>query len=267
MLLHAAIVPLSAQPSGTGGLMFDEIKARAENGDAALQYQLGLCYFNGNNAAKDYLEVARWWRKSADQDYAPAQYQFGLCCYAGYGVEQDYAESVKWWSKAAERGNAPAQYNLGCCYFYGYGVAKNLVAATMAERRFRRRQRKRAPAFVQSRGDDVFRRGCHGATILSLREPIPPTIHMTNDGEPGAGHPYDLPGVPWVSFFTGTGDSFHGTYWHNDYGRPRSHGCVNLTPDDAKFIYRWTSPVVPPETAYLYDPGSGTKVNIVSANS
>jgi len=93
------------------------------------------------------------------------------------------------------------------------------------------------------------------------------TIHMTNDGAPGAGHGYDLPGVPWVSFFTGTGISFHGTYWHNDYGRPRSHGCVNLSPDDAKFIYRWTSPVVPPETAYLYQPGSGTLVNIVSSSS
>ena len=94
-----------------------------------------------------------------------------------------------------------------------------------------------------------------------------PTIHMTNDGAEGAGHGYDLPGVPWVSFFTGTGISFHGTYWHNDYGRPRSHGCVNLTPDDAKFIYRWTNPLVPPETAYLYEPGSGTKVNVVSASS
>ncbi|MGA7193315.1 MAG: L,D-transpeptidase [Anaerolineales bacterium] len=94
-----------------------------------------------------------------------------------------------------------------------------------------------------------------------------PTIHMTNDGAEGAGPGYDLPGVPWVSFFTGTGISFHGTYWHNDYGRPRSHGCVNLTPDDAKFIYRWTSPLVPVETQYLYLPGSGTKVNVVSANS
>jgi len=94
-----------------------------------------------------------------------------------------------------------------------------------------------------------------------------PTIHMTNDGAAGAGRGYDLPGVPWVSFFTGTGDSFHGTYWHNDYGRPRSHGCVNLTPDDAKFIYRWTIPIVPPSIAYLYDPGSGTTVNVVSANS
>jgi lipoprotein-anchoring transpeptidase ErfK/SrfK len=94
-----------------------------------------------------------------------------------------------------------------------------------------------------------------------------PTVHMTNDGEAGAGRGYDLPGVPWVSFFTGTGISFHGTYWHNDYGRPRSHGCVNLTPDDAKFIYRWTRPLVPPETVYLYQPGSGTRVDVVSANS
>jgi lipoprotein-anchoring transpeptidase ErfK/SrfK len=93
------------------------------------------------------------------------------------------------------------------------------------------------------------------------------TIHMTNDGEAGAGHGYDLPGVPWVSFFTGTGVSFHGTYWHNDYGRPRSHGCVNLTPADAKFIYRWTSPVVPPDMPYLYKPGEGTNVEIVSSNS
>ncbi len=93
-----------------------------------------------------------------------------------------------------------------------------------------------------------------------------PTIHMTNDGEAGAGQGYDLPGVPWVSFFTGTGDSFHGTYWHNDYGKPRSHGCVNLSPADAKFIYRWTRPEVPVGTPYLYKPGEGTNVQIVASN-
>jgi hypothetical protein len=93
------------------------------------------------------------------------------------------------------------------------------------------------------------------------------TIHMTNDGEADAGHGYDLPGVPWVSFFTGSGESFHGTYWHNDYGKPRSHGCVNLSPADSKFIYRWTLPVVPPGTQYLYLPGQGTNVEVVSSNS
>lgn len=59
---------------------------------------------------------------------------------------------------------------------------------------------------------------------------------------------YDLPGVPWVTYFTQNGISFHGTYWHNNYGKPRSHGCVNLSPAAARWIYRWTLPVVPPDT-------------------
>ena len=93
------------------------------------------------------------------------------------------------------------------------------------------------------------------------------SIHMTNDGAAGAGRGFDLPGVPWVTFFTGSGVSFHGTYWHNDYGTPRSHGCVNLLPEDAKFIFRWTNPVVPMDTAYLHQPGTGTRVEVVSSNA
>jgi hypothetical protein len=54
---------------------------------------------------------------------------------------------------------------------------------------------------------------------------------------------YELPGVPWVSYFElEHGVALHGTYWHNDFGRRRSHGCVNLAPDDALWIYRWTAP-------------------------
>jgi len=89
-----------------------------------------------------------------------------------------------------------------------------------------------------------------------------PSIHMTNQGD-GTENTYHLPGVPWVSFFTGTGVAFHGTYWHNDYGRPSSRGCVNLTPDDAKFLYRWTQPVIPIGTPYLNQPGEGTLVKVV----
>jgi hypothetical protein len=93
-----------------------------------------------------------------------------------------------------------------------------------------------------------------------------PSIHMTNQGDAVA-NIYDLPGVPWVSFFTGSGVALHGTYWHNDYGRPRSRGCVNLKSEDAKFIYRWTRPEVPVQTQYLYQPGEGTFVQVVSATS
>jgi hypothetical protein len=55
---------------------------------------------------------------------------------------------------------------------------------------------------------------------------------------------YELPGVPWVSYFElEHGVALHGTYWHNDFGRPRSHGCINLAPDDALWLYRWTTPL------------------------
>lgn len=71
-----------------------------------------------------------------------------------------------------------------------------------------------------------------------------PSRHMAA-GDPAAPNSYDLPGIPWICYITESGVSFHGTYWHNDYGKPRSHGCINLTPDDARWIYRWTQPEVP----------------------
>ena len=49
---------------------------------------------------------------------------------------------------------------------------------------------------------------------------------------------YDLPGVQWVSWFSGD-YSIHGTYWHHNFGHPMSHGCINATDGDAEFIYNW----------------------------
>lgn len=91
-----------------------------------------------------------------------------------------------------------------------------------------------------------------------------PSIHMTNDqGDAVIKNVYSLAGVPWTSFFTGMGHAFHGTYWHNDYGRPRSHGCVNLPSSASKWLYRWCSPQVPANEDYLQSPGEGTKVTVV----
>lgn len=88
-----------------------------------------------------------------------------------------------------------------------------------------------------------------------------PSVHMNNQDEDVKVH-YDLPGVPWCAFFTGFGNAFHGTYWHNDYGRPRSHGCINLPSEDAKWIYRWCQPTVPIGEDYIHLPGTGTRVKI-----
>jgi lipoprotein-anchoring transpeptidase ErfK/SrfK len=77
--------------------------------------------------------------------------------------------------------------------------------------------------------------------------------HITADLEA-----YELPGVPWVSFFHETGVAFHGTYWHTDYGTPRSHGCVNMRPEEAKWLYRWTTPQA--SVSHRLRSGHGTTV-------
>jgi hypothetical protein len=69
-----------------------------------------------------------------------------------------------------------------------------------------------------------------------------PTTRMI--GGEGEDH-YDLPGIGFVTYFTAKGVAIHGTYWHNDYGRRRSHGCVNTPTTAAQWIYRWTRPNVP----------------------
>ena len=112
-------------------------------------------------------------------------------------------------------------------------------------------------------------RAATGGQLLSGRWTTPegqfitsykrPTRHMAAGDIASSG--FDLPGVPWVLYITKSGISFHGTYWHNDYGHPRSHGCINLTPQAAKWLYRWTSPIVESGKQFAYE-FFGTKVLI-----
>ncbi len=71
---------------------------------------------------------------------------------------------------------------------------------------------------------------------------------------------YELPGVPWVSYFHETGVAFHGTYWHDNYGNEMSHGCVNMTPDDAKWLFRWLTPESDPKVVNTN--GYGTRIKV-----
>src|SRR5258706_5801699 len=87
-----------------------------------------------------------------------------------------------------------------------------------------------------------------------------PAGHMS--GGDGVSSYYDLPGIPWASYIDNNGISMHGTYWHNDYGKPHSHGCINLASEHAKWIFRWTMPVVPGSKRFIYKPGTGTQVYI-----
>lgn len=72
-------------------------------------------------------------------------------------------------------------------------------------------------------------------------------IYLRYDSQTMSGPGYYLPGVQWVQYFY-QGYALHGTYWHNNFGHPMSHGCVNLSNDDALWLYQWA--------------GYGTLVNV-----
>lgn len=55
---------------------------------------------------------------------------------------------------------------------------------------------------------------------------------------------FELRDVPWIQYFS-AGFALHGAYWHDVFGIPRSHGCVNLSPIDARVVFNWTDPPVP----------------------
>jgi hypothetical protein len=63
-------------------------------------------------------------------------------------------------------------------------------------------------------------------------------------GVPGTGSYYYLPNVPYVMFFNGD-VGIHGTYWHQNFGTPMSHGCVNTPTPSAEKLFYWTNPQLP----------------------
>jgi hypothetical protein len=67
----------------------------------------------------------------------------------------------------------------------------------------------------------------------------------TMDNDPQAHRRYSMWDVPWTLYFKG-GLAVHGTYWHRRFGFKRSHGCINLSPRDARWIFDWSDPVLPP---------------------
>ncbi len=99
----------------------------------------------------------------------------------------------------------------------------------------------------------------YGAFRISRKMPV---RHMGNGDLVADLNAYELPGVPWVSYFVSTGVAFHGAYWHDNFGRRMSHGCVNMTPADAKWLFRWTLP--DSEPGAWYSEGSGTRVQVLA---
>ncbi len=89
--------------------------------------------------------------------------------------------------------------------------------------------------------------------------------HMGDGGLTSRLDAYELPGVPWTSFFHPSGIAFHGAYWHDNFGAPMSQGCVNMRPADALWLFRWSTPAYDANItnrSQWKQTGDGTKVII-----
>ncbi len=141
IILFLLILPLVGQsttkkkpkpPAAKGAIekpFIADMRAKAMQGQAKAQFDLGVSYRFGQGVPKNYAEAVKWYRKAAEQGYDKAQYNLGVCYDFGKGVPQDHAKAVSWYRKAAEQGHAKAQFNLGVSYKYGQGVTRNIVEA------------------------------------------------------------------------------------------------------------------------------------------
>lgn len=86
-------------------------------------------------------------------------------------------------------------------------------------------------------------------------------VSSTMDGDEDRSDSFNLRDVPFVQYFH-KGFALHGTYWHDDFGKVRSHGCVNLAPIDAAWLFEWTDPSVPADWHGAVNKERGTVVYI-----
>ena len=120
---------VAAYERGDHGDAANLLAPLAEAGDARAQYLLGRMCFYGQGLPQDAARAAAWYRRSAEQGYAPAELAFALALDGGGGVVRAPREAVAWYRRAAIQGVAGAMWRLAYHYRRGLGVAQDLAEA------------------------------------------------------------------------------------------------------------------------------------------
>jgi TPR repeat protein len=102
----AAVLVVATAGVGSAQLEpIEELRAKAEQGDAKAQNNLGNIYYNGEGVPQDDAEAVRWWRLAADQGEVDAQHNLGQSYRMGLGVPQDNVQAYKWLNLSATSGH------------------------------------------------------------------------------------------------------------------------------------------------------------------
>ena len=106
----------------------DAVRNKAETGDASAEYELGRSMLSPRPMDTEVASAMPWFRRSAEQGYAPAEYMYGSVFRDGRW--ENPKQLVYWWTKAAEQGNVHAQLWLGAFYEQGrYGIERDYFKA------------------------------------------------------------------------------------------------------------------------------------------
>ena len=127
-LLVAMIMRALAENEKTESYSMDLVQ-RAEGGDAQAQYNLGMCFFNGDGTKINDIEAIKWLTKAGDGGLPRAQCELGLIYSSGEGVNKNLKKAFEWYMKAAEKGWPDAQTSVGAAYFSGEGIEQDYVKA------------------------------------------------------------------------------------------------------------------------------------------
>ncbi|WPP05002.1 hypothetical protein SIN04_04000 [Methylocella tundrae] len=122
-VIHSAPAPIAAAPqplagaptviASLPGMPLEQLRAKADAGDAPAQFELGVRFADGRAGSQDMALAAQYYAKAADQGLALAQYRLAVLSEKGVGGGRDLARAQSLYLAAAEQGNARAMHNLG----------------------------------------------------------------------------------------------------------------------------------------------------------
>ena len=125
-LLVLAMTVATHRANGDG---VADLIAKAEQGEAVAQLELGGIYLKGEGVTKDVAEAVKWLSKASALGNSEAQMKLGGIYISGRGVLKNSVEAAKWYLMSAEQGNAAAQCQIGRMHLTGVGVPKDDVEA------------------------------------------------------------------------------------------------------------------------------------------
>src|SRR5437899_1229384 len=102
--MAGAFLLVGCAATGESHVPVAQLRAKAEQGDAAAQFQVGQAYDHGTEVKKNESEAVLWYRRAAEQGYAAAENNLGSLCQFGEGVPQSNVEAVKWYQRAVDQG-------------------------------------------------------------------------------------------------------------------------------------------------------------------